>query len=264
MSSARTEGATEVVGEIAGSSSQVQPPRSDEVRLNEDIAMVERVSHNGGVERVDCRCIVTPLHVVTNMRISVSDLFRDYPGWKIPLSEYVATPWKIVALRDVCQRVAGWVRSQDPNRHRSARGGGGCRTKASQLEKVNRALGDTNVDLTRRLEQANSDVRKAHDDLRHRNMERTRMLVDIADLRRDLSNLRASGGKVEMLTAEINALRSERDRLQARLDESERENHSLLRDILARRHRRSPSSSRSPSPKRRRRSDGGRRSRLGS
>lgn len=78
------------------------------------MAVVGRVSRNRGVERIDGRFTVIPLHIVTNMRDSVSRMLRDYPGWKFPLAGYVETFWKIVDLRDTCQRVAGWVRNQNP------------------------------------------------------------------------------------------------------------------------------------------------------
>lgn len=113
-----TKGAKEMVGEIAGNSSQAGPSRSDDAKLKEGAAVVARVSCNGVVERVDGQCVVTPLHVATNMRVSMRDILLDFPGWRIPLAGYVHSPWKIVALREVCQRLARWAHQKDPNQER--------------------------------------------------------------------------------------------------------------------------------------------------
>lgn len=250
---------TEVAGDIAAQNSSLAPAsRTEDERLKVDVATVERVSRNGGVEHVDGRVTVVPLHVVTNMRISVSDLFRDYPGWRVPLAEYVNTPWKIVALRDACQRVAGWIRNQDPNsERRGPRGGSGWRTKATLAESANRTLTRTNNDLVRRLGAARADADDAAKESRRLREEQGRMLSEISALRRGLASARSSCEDDRAKAAENVDLRAERDRLRGRLEDSERENHSLLREMMVQRRRRSPFSSRSPSPKRRRRSDGG-------
>lgn len=56
--------ATELICEIAANFSQIGPSRSADDRHREDAAMVERISRNGGVKRVDGSLMVTPLHVV--------------------------------------------------------------------------------------------------------------------------------------------------------------------------------------------------------
>lgn len=265
-SAQRTEDTTtEVVGElVAGNASQAGPSSSTAGQCKEETAVVERVSRSGGVDQVDGQAVIIPLHMVTNVRVCVGDVLRDYPDWSVPLTGYLDTPWKVVALRDVCQRVAGWVRDQDPStERRGPRGGGGWRTKATMAMNANGTLREANQELTRRLDHARRDADNAHNEVRRLRDERSRMHGDIVDLRRNLDDARASGGRTQVLKDELESLRGEHDRLRSRLDESERENHTLLRDLVARRRRRSPSSSRSPSPKRRRRSDGGRRSGFG-
>lgn len=95
------------------------------------------------------------------MRVGISGIFRDYPSWRKDLSEYIDSPWNVVALRDVYQRVAGWVRSQELNRHRSPLGGSGWSTKANQLEKSHKTQGETNAILVRRFDKTRSDVNQA-------------------------------------------------------------------------------------------------------
>lgn len=110
-----TGGTSTMIGDLAASSSQAAPASSVNERLNADVAVVERVSRNGGgVERVGGRLVVMPLHVVTNMRVLISDIFRDYPAYRVALPEYTSCSSRIVALRDICQRVAGWVWQEDP------------------------------------------------------------------------------------------------------------------------------------------------------
>lgn len=110
------DGETEVVGELdACSTSQAIPSRLADESLKKDLAMMECVSGNGELEWVNGQSFLIPLNVLTNMRVSVGDVFCDYPGWRIPLSDYFHIPWKIVAFRDVFQGVAAWVRNQDPN-----------------------------------------------------------------------------------------------------------------------------------------------------
>lgn len=212
---------------------------------------MERVSRNVGVERIYGRVVVVPLDVVTNMWMSISHVFCYYPGWRVAISEYAECTWKFVALRDVCPHVPGWAQSQDPNRHRSERGGDGWRNKVNQLEKANRALGDINADLMRPVDQASADANEAHAALRRKDVENARMFDDITGMRRNLNDARTSDGRVGTLMPEIDTIRADRDRLRTRLDESERENHSLLRELVSRRRRCSPSDSRIPSPKRR-------------
>lgn len=90
------------------------------------MALVERVSRSGDLEWAKDRSLVVPLHVVTDIRVFKDDVFRYYLGKTVPLAGYVNTPWRIVALRDVWQRVPGWVRDQDYTRERRVpRGGGG-------------------------------------------------------------------------------------------------------------------------------------------
>lgn len=48
-----------------------------------DAVVVEQVSRNGGVDRVDERFIVIPLAVFSDMRVPISDFFRDYPAWRV-------------------------------------------------------------------------------------------------------------------------------------------------------------------------------------
>lgn len=75
----------------------------------------------------------------------------------------------------------------------------------------------------------------------------------------DLDNASSSNGRIMALDDEKTKLRGERGRLHSRLESSELENDSLLRELMSQRRRHSPYTpqSRSPSPKRSRRSDGG-------
>lgn len=77
MQSYLEDNATELIGKITANSSQAGPSRSADDRLREGAAMVERMSRNGRVEKVDGRLVVTPLPVVTNMRVLIGDIFRD-------------------------------------------------------------------------------------------------------------------------------------------------------------------------------------------
>lgn len=126
-----------------------------------------------------------PIHVVINDRVCVGDILRDYPTWSTLLAMCVDTPWKFVALRDICQRVAGWVRDQDPLRERRGpRGGGGWRKKATLAESANKTFSETSKSLFRRLERARSDAGNAHEGIRRFREERDQLLRDLASLGR--------------------------------------------------------------------------------
>lgn len=90
--------------------------------------------------------------------------------------------------------------------------------------------------------------------------ERVRILSDMETLRRDLDDARGVVDRRRLTDAQMVDLRAENARLRSRLEEGERENHSLLRELRSCHRRRSLSPSHSLSPKRRRRSDGGWRS----
>lgn len=110
----KSDGATDVARILATScASQAVPSNLSDGQFKDYIALIERVSHNGGLDWVDARGVFIPLNVVTNMRVTVGDVQRDYLSYRTPLFQYVDTPCKIVALGDICQRVAGLVRSQD-------------------------------------------------------------------------------------------------------------------------------------------------------
>lgn len=215
---------TKVFGDSAGPSSSLAPGPgmgAEGEKLKEDAATVERVSRTGGVEHVAGNVAVVPLHVVTNMRISVNDLFHDYPAWRVALREYADSPWKIVALRDVCQRVAGWIRHQDPgSERRGPRGGSGWGTKATLAEAANQTLARTNKDLLRRLELVRGDAEDAGKEVRRLRSEREEMLGDLATLRRDVHAGRSSSARIRDLDAELGELLTDRNRLRARLDDS--------------------------------------------
>lgn len=87
MSRSFENNATDSTSEIAASSSQAGPSRSAEDRLREDAAIVERISSSAGVERVEGRLVVTPLHVVFNLRVMTGDILRDYPACRMTLHE---------------------------------------------------------------------------------------------------------------------------------------------------------------------------------
>lgn len=53
--SPHADGSTNVIGDLAADSSRVDLAQADDNRLKVDVAVVERVSRSGGVERVDGR-----------------------------------------------------------------------------------------------------------------------------------------------------------------------------------------------------------------
>lgn len=72
----------------------------------------------------------------------------------MPFAGYIDTTRKIVALRDVCQRVAGWEENKDPVREdRGPHGGGGWRTKGTLSENANRTMNEANRDLVLQMTQ---------------------------------------------------------------------------------------------------------------
>lgn len=90
----------------------------------------------------------------------------------------------------------------------SARGeeGGGLRTKATLSE-------DANMALVRRLSSVRAEVGRRHVDIQPVKDELRRILSDVTSLRRDCNDTRASMVERSTRTAELNDLRSERDRL---------------------------------------------------
>lgn len=90
----------------------------------------------------------------------------------------------------------------------------------------------------RRLELVRDDAEDAGKEIRRLRGEREQMLCDLTALRRTVDAGRSSGARVRDLDAEVSELRTDRNRLRARLDDSERENRDLLREIISlRRHR---------------------------
>lgn len=130
-------------------------------------------------------------------------MLRDYPGWSTPLAMYVETPCKVVALRDVFQRVGGWARYQDLLRERRRpRGGGGWLTKATLAEIATKTLSETNKSLVRRLESARSGHENAHEGFRRFQEERIHLFGDVASLSRALADAHASCRRTQSLEKE--------------------------------------------------------------
>lgn len=101
------DGVAEKVGELAAcSASQVMPSPFVDEALKGDVVVVDCVSVNDRFELVNGQSFEIPLNIFTNMGVSVGDVFREYPGRWIPLSNYVC-PCKIVIFRDLCQLGAG-------------------------------------------------------------------------------------------------------------------------------------------------------------
>lgn len=146
----------------------------------------------------------------------MGDVLQDYPVWRVPLAAYVDTPRKVVALRDISQRVAGWARDQDPVRERRGpRGGGDWRTKAVLAENANNSLAEENKELLRLLCSAQDNDDKTYDSINRLHHDRGQMINDIADIRCELSAARAESKRDKSLRREVIDLRSERDHLRA-------------------------------------------------
>lgn len=179
-------------------------------------------------------------------------------------SDYANSPWKIVALLDLCQRVAGRIRNQDPARvRRGPRGGSWWRTKATPAENTNESLSKAYQDLMNRMKVERAEADGADKEVRRFRGERAQMVSNIAAIRNELDGALILNERDRGLNVEVVGLREERDHLRDLLDESQRENLSLLLEIRSQRRRRSPFYSRIPYPKRRRRSEGVRHSGLG-
>lgn len=107
--------------------------------------------------------MVISLNVVTNKKVTMSDVLRDYTSWRVLLAQYVDIPGKTVSFQDAYQRVVGYIRNQDPNReHCGPRDGSGCGTKAIMAKNTNRTVGNANKELLRRLDRARDDTDNAH------------------------------------------------------------------------------------------------------
>lgn len=83
--------------------------------LENILAIRERISRNGGVERMAGRFVVTPFHFITNMRVLNRDNLREHPVRRVAHHEYARFPWATVCLLDICEIMDDLVRQQDPN-----------------------------------------------------------------------------------------------------------------------------------------------------
>lgn len=164
--------------------------------------MEERIPRNGGIKRVDGHLTVRNLHVVTNVRILTSDILCEYPTWWVALHVCVRSPWRLVAIREISQHVAGWVRRPNSER-RGPHSGSGWRTKANNAENVIRLLVETDKGLLTHLDAGCNEVAVILSDNLCLLDERRLVLDDLTKLRRDLDEACLERGRNPIQESEL-------------------------------------------------------------